>query len=71
MRFLLDVGVAPSIGARLRNVGHDVVHLSEQGLERLPDDQIFAKAAAEARIVITFDLDFAEIIAAAQAATPA
>ena len=47
MRFLLDVGVAPSIGDRLRRLGHDVVHLSEAGLERLPDDAIFAKAASE------------------------
>jgi predicted nuclease of predicted toxin-antitoxin system len=70
MRRLLDVGVAPSIGARLRHSGHDVVHLSEAGLERLPDDEIFAKAAAEKRVMITFDLDFADIVAAAGSSLP-
>lgn len=43
--------------------GHDAAHLREQGLQRLPDAEIFVKARGEGRIVITFDLDFGEIAA--------
>jgi len=44
---------------------HDSSHLGEQGLARLPNGEIFAKAIAERRIVLTFDLDFGEIAALA------
>lgn len=63
MRFLADMGVAGSVVRWLRQCGHDAVHLLDEGLERLPDEEIFAKAASEDRIVLTFDLDFAEIVA--------
>lgn len=63
MRFLADMGVAMRVVEWLRNAGHDVVHLREQGLHRLPNGQIFAKAKDEDRIVLTFDLDFGEIVA--------
>jgi len=65
MRFLADMGVAMGVVEYLRAQGHDVVHLRDEGLQRLPDKDIFTKAIAEARIVITFDLDFGEIAAAA------
>ncbi len=35
-----------------------------EGLQTLPNGDIFAKAAREQRIVLTFDLDFGEILAA-------
>ena len=63
MRFLADMGVSFRVAAWLRRQGHDVSHLSEIGLHTLPNGQIFLKAAAEKRIVITFDLDFGEILA--------
>jgi predicted nuclease of predicted toxin-antitoxin system len=47
----------------LRNGGHDALHLREQGLQRLPDEEIFVKARREDRVLITFDLDFGEIAA--------
>ena len=47
----------------LRNEGHDAVHLREERLHRLPNGAIFEKAYAESRVVLTFDLDFGEIIA--------
>ncbi len=50
----------------LRAEGHDARHLREEGLHRLLDGEIFAKAAAERRIVLTFDLDFGEIVALSQ-----
>lgn len=63
MQFLADMGVALRIVEWLRSEGHDASHLREEGLHRLPNGAIFEKAAAERRILLTFDLDFGEIIA--------
>lgn len=63
MRFLADMGVSVRIVAWLRSEGHDAIHLREEGLQRLPNGAIFEKAAAEERILLTFDLDFGEILA--------
>jgi predicted nuclease of predicted toxin-antitoxin system len=64
MRFLADMGVSMRVVVWLREIGHDVVHLREQSLHRLPDPAIYTKAGDEGRIVLTFDLDFGEIAAA-------
>ncbi|MBM4024285.1 MAG: hypothetical protein FJ280_02615 [Planctomycetes bacterium] len=63
MRFLADMGVGQRVVEWLRTEGYDVVHLREEGLQRLPNGEIFKKAIAEGRIVLTFDLDFGEIVA--------
>jgi predicted nuclease of predicted toxin-antitoxin system len=63
MQFLLDMGLSVRVTEWLRTQGHDAVHLREEGLQTLEDDEIFAKAAAEGRVVLTFDLDFGEIAA--------
>jgi predicted nuclease of predicted toxin-antitoxin system len=66
MRFLADVGVSPSIVAHLRSIGHDVESLVESGRHRLTDREIYAIAAADRRTIVTFDLDFAALAAAAR-----
>ena len=63
MRFLADMGVAQRIVQWLCSEGHDAVHLREERLHRLPNGEIFEKAVAERRIILTFDLDFGEIVA--------
>lgn len=63
MKCLADVGVSMSTVRALREGGHDAVHLREQGLQRLSDPEILKKAAAEERIVLTFDLDFGDLLA--------
>ena len=55
--------LAPRVAAELRADGHDAVHLSEQRLSRLADEEIFAKAMSEGRTIVTADLDFGEILA--------
>lgn len=70
IRFLLDMGLAQSSAEFLRSRGHDAVHLRDQGLERLPDDQIVAKAQDESRTIITHDLDFGRIVALSGDAVP-
>src|SRR4051794_32426664 len=63
MRFLADMGVSQQVVEWLRATGHEAVHLRDEGLQRLPNGEIFQKAGREQRIVLTFDLDFGEILA--------
>jgi predicted nuclease of predicted toxin-antitoxin system len=53
-----------STAASLREAGHDVVHLRDEGLLKMEDGNILQKARAEDRIVLTFDLDFGDLLAA-------
>ena len=62
MRFLADMGVSVRVVEWLKELGHDAVHLRDEGLQRLPNGEIFLNAR-EQRVVVTFDLDFGEIIA--------
>ena len=64
MRFLCDMGVSQGVLEWLRASGHDASHLRDQGLHRLPNGAIFDKAFTEQRIIVTFDLDFGEIVSA-------
>ncbi len=65
MRFLLEMNLSSDVAVWLRAQGHDAVHLRERGLQQLRDAAVFAKAAREKRVVLTFDLDFADLAAAA------
>ena len=64
------MGVSLMTVEALRDAHHDAVHLRDEGLIRLPDSQILAKALTERRIVLTFDLDFGDILAVARSETP-
>ena len=70
MKFLADMGISPKTVAFLHGLGHDAVHLSEQGLERLPDPGIVEKARQEGRIVLVHDLGFGELVAASGTTLP-
>jgi|SRR5712692_8046519 len=58
-----------TVGA-LRRTGSDIVHLREQALHKLPDDQILRKAELEDRVVLMFDLDFGDLLAAGATTRP-
>ena len=66
MRFLADMGVDIRVVQWLNEHGHEAIHLRDEGLHRLSDGEIFAKAAREEQILLTFDLDFGEIAALTQ-----
>jgi predicted nuclease of predicted toxin-antitoxin system len=57
------MGVSQRIVQWLGEEGHDAVHLREEGLHKLPNGAIFEKARSEQRVLLTFDLDFGEIVA--------
>jgi predicted nuclease of predicted toxin-antitoxin system len=70
MRFLLDMNLSPGMADWLRREGHDAVHARDIGLGTLPDRDLFVRAVTEDRILITFDLDFGDIVGAADGAGP-
>ena len=63
MRFLADAGISPRTVEFLRQRGHDAVHVRELAMQRAADRRLTEKARADERIVLTFDLDFGEILA--------
>lgn len=64
MRFLADMGISVTTVRALRQRGHDAVHAGELGLDREPDNAVLQRARTEGRIVLTFDLDFGDLLAA-------
>ncbi|PKO21964.1 MAG: hypothetical protein CVU38_11825 [Chloroflexi bacterium HGW-Chloroflexi-1] len=70
MKFLADMGISPRSVAFLRSLGHDAIHLHDEGLDRLSDASILSKALNERRVVLTHDLDFGGLVAASRAHLP-
>jgi predicted nuclease of predicted toxin-antitoxin system len=62
MRFLVDACVDVRVREWLQEQGHDAIHLRDESLHRLPNGEIFRKAHAEKRFIITIGLDFGEIL---------
>jgi len=63
MRFLIDNALSPLIADGLRAQGHDAIHVRDVGLAASPDEEVFAKAATEHRIIVSADTDFGMILA--------
>ena len=63
MKFLADIGVSQSTVRVLREHGHEVISLRDQNLRRMSDATILDKARREGCIVLTFDLDFGDLLA--------
>jgi predicted nuclease of predicted toxin-antitoxin system len=63
MRFLADAGISPKTVDYLRQRGHDAVHVRELLLQRAADRELVGQARAQSRILLTFDLDFGEMLA--------
>ncbi len=64
MRFLADAGISPATVEFLRHQSHDAVHIHSLGMQRAPDREIVDRARLEARVILTFDLDFGDLLAA-------
>ena len=70
MIFLADMGISQKTIRWLRDQEYNVTHLRELNLQKEIDKNIFELALDENRIVLTFDLDFAEILAASGEKAP-
>jgi predicted nuclease of predicted toxin-antitoxin system len=63
MKFVADAGISPRTVSFLREQGHDVVHVRDIGMQRAKDEEILELARAQDRVVLTFDLDFGDLLA--------
>lgn len=70
MKLLADMGVSLSTVRVLRDRGHEVIHLREESLGRLHDAVILERARLEGRTVLTFDLDFGDLLATGSQVLP-
>lgn len=60
MRFLTNENIARAVVEQLRTAGHDVLSAKES-MQGVPDRDVLARAAAEERVLVTFDKDFGEL----------
>lgn len=70
MKFLIDNALSPAIAARLAEAGHDAIHVREIDMATATDERIFARAAAEQRILVSADTDFGTLLAASETNRP-
>src|SRR5947209_8131980 len=62
MRFQLDENMPGVLLADLAALGHDAETCEQEGIAGTGDPAISAQATAEGRVVLSFDLDFANIV---------
>ena len=63
MKFLIDECLRPLVAAGLQDAGHDAIHVGDVGLLGATDEQVMALAVEQARIVVSADTDFGELLA--------
>lgn len=61
MRFKLDENLSPTIAGLLAEAGHDTATVAQRGLGGAEDPDIASVCLAEGRILLTLDLDFADV----------
>jgi predicted nuclease of predicted toxin-antitoxin system len=70
MKFLLDENIRPSYAAALAEAGVDSIHVKSIGLGGKPDTLIIETARAEGYVIVTFDLDFTNLMATSKETLP-
>jgi len=70
VNFLIDSSLSPSLAEKLRQAGHDSVHVRRYGIHKADDNVIFDRATQEERVLISADTDFAAMLASRQAPKP-
>ena len=61
MKFLIDANLPRSIVALITELGHEAEFARDIGLAAAPDSEIAARAVQTGAVLLTRDLDFADI----------
>jgi len=70
VNFLVDHSLSPAVAEKLRQAGHDSVHVRRYGIHKADDEVLFDRAAQEVRVLVSADTDFARILATRQTTKP-
>jgi predicted nuclease of predicted toxin-antitoxin system len=68
VKLLLDANLSPEVGRRLKEAGHDAIHVADIGLLTATDPVILRAAAKE--VLLTADSDFGALLALGSLASP-
>jgi predicted nuclease of predicted toxin-antitoxin system len=66
VNFLIDSSLSPSLAEKLREAGHDSVHVRRYGIHKADDEVVIARAIQEDRVLVSADTDFASALAPRQ-----
>ena len=61
MKFKLDENLSPSLAKLFTSAGYEAHSVVEQGLGGASDPSVLIRCTQESRVLVTFDLDFANI----------
>jgi predicted nuclease of predicted toxin-antitoxin system len=61
LKFKLDENMPADLATLLQDYGHDAADVFAEGLAGASDPPVLSAAAREGRVLLTFDLDFADV----------
>jgi len=70
VRLLVDAKLSPVVSERLRDAGHEAIHVFDVGMARASDESIVEYALEQGYVIISADADFAAILARLDRAKP-
>lgn len=70
MRFLIDNALSSALSEKLKAAGHDSAHVRDYGMQAATDEEIFARAQEEQRIIVSADTDFGTLLATRRERSP-